>query len=72
MYRPQVSNLDNRLIAEEFERQKSIFEMQILHAAPSRTTAGMIVYADGTDWNPGAGQGVYRRNVANAAWVFLG
>ena len=31
---------------------------------------GMIVYADGTSWNPGSGEGVYRYN--GTAWVFLG
>ncbi len=30
---------------------------------------GMIAYADGTNWNPGAGEGVYYYN--GAAWVKL-
>jgi hypothetical protein len=47
-------------------------EMQILHAEPSRVRAGMVCYFDGTDFNPGSGEGIYRRDVANAAWVFLG
>ena len=46
--------------------------LQILRAEPVRYWAGMVVYADGTDWNPGSGQGLYRRNVANSAWVFVG
>jgi hypothetical protein len=46
--------------------------MQVLHEAPTRVWAGMVVYADGTDWDPGSGQGLYRRNVANSAWVFVG
>lgn len=29
------------------------------HAAPAKPRAGMIVLADGTDWNPGSGQGIY-------------
>ena len=33
---------------------------------------GMLVCVDGTDWDPGSGEGVYRRDKANAAWVFLG
>lgn len=44
----------------------------VLYAEPSKVRAGMVVYADGTTWNPGSGQGLYRRNVANSAWVFLG
>jgi hypothetical protein len=48
------------------------FTLQILHAQPTRVFKGMVVYADGTDWNPGSGEGIYRRNKANAAWVFVG
>jgi hypothetical protein len=46
--------------------------LSYLHAEPSKTVAGMIVNADGSDWNPGSGAGTYRRNEANSAWVFLG
>jgi hypothetical protein len=31
----------------------------IQHAPPSRPREGMIVVADGTDWNPGSGGGAY-------------
>jgi hypothetical protein len=44
----------------------------VLHAAPAQTRPGMLVIADGTDWDPGSGAGLYRRNEANAAWVFIG
>jgi hypothetical protein len=47
-------------------------ELDVLHAAPDKVRAGMVVYADGTNWNPGSGEGIYRRDKANAAWVFLG
>lgn len=47
-------------------------ELPYLNAPPSKTNPGMIVNADGTNWNPGSGQGTYRRNLANNAWVFLG
>jgi hypothetical protein len=33
--------------------------MEELHVAPARVKEFMIVAADGTDWNPGAGKGVY-------------
>lgn len=46
--------------------------LPILHVAPEKFEAGMLVYADGTDWDPGSGEGVYRRDKANAAWVFVG
>ena len=31
----------------------------ISYAAPGRIYEGMMVYADGTSWNPGAGAGRY-------------
>ena len=43
-----------------------------LHVAPRKVLPGMLVLADGTDWNPGSGEGAYRRNKANSAWIFLG
>ena len=46
--------------------------LKVLYASPPRIRAGMIVYADGVTWNPGGGEGVYRRDKANAAWVLLG
>ncbi len=30
-----------------------------LNAAPAKPRGGMVVYADGTNWNPGAGEGIY-------------
>lgn len=30
-----------------------------LHVAPDKPRNGRIVYADGTDWNPGFGKGIY-------------
>jgi hypothetical protein len=43
--------------------------LQILHAAPARPREGMIVRADGTDWDPSAGAGIYA--YINSAWVAL-
>lgn len=34
-------------------------ELQELHAEPTKLREFMIAAADGTDWNPGSGQGVY-------------
>ena len=36
---------------------------------PRKVYEGLIVYADGTDWNPGSGKGVYVYN--GTAWVKL-
>jgi hypothetical protein len=48
---------------------------QVLHAEPTRMLPGMEVIADGTDFDPsglGTGEGTYRRNSTNTAWVFVG
>lgn len=44
--------------------------LEELHAAPIKPRLGMVVLADGTDWNPGSGQGVYA--YYNSAWNKLG
>lgn len=46
------------------------FTFATLHAAPKKTWSGMTVLADGTDWNPGSGQGVY--TFYASAWHKLG
>lgn len=51
------------------EAQEFAF-VQELHAEPIRLRAGMIVLADGTDWDPGSGAGVYA--YYGAAWHKLG
>lgn len=40
-----------------------------LNSEPSKPENGMIVYADGTDWNPGSGEGFY--GYESGAWVKL-
>lgn len=41
-----------------------------LNVAPDRPRTGMIVLADGTNWNPGSGAGFY--GYYGGAWVKLG
>ena len=43
--------------------------VDVIGAEPSRAQDGDIVYADGTAWNPGSGEGFYGRE--NGAWVKL-
>lgn len=53
-------------------RAEPFLEVEYLTAEPERVRAGMLVGADGANWDPGSGEGVYRRNAANNAWVFIG
>lgn len=59
-------------VAEALSSEVSNTTYTVLYAAPTKTRAGMVVYADGTTWNPGSGEGLYRRNAANSAWTFIG
>lgn len=44
--------------------------LDVTHVAPPKPREGMVRLADGTDWNPGAGQGVYC--FYNSTWNKLG
>lgn len=65
-----------KYVVDEFRRISVSFagvlpqELVELHAAPMRLRDYMIVAADGTDWNPGSGQGVYVYYAS--AWHKLG
>ena len=43
--------------------------VEILNSPPSKPNNGRIVYADGTNWNPGAGEGFYGYQAGS--WVKL-
>ena len=45
-------------IALQFAESQSL-ELRTTHQAPTRPRNGMIVHADGTDWDPGYGEGLY-------------
>jgi hypothetical protein len=44
--------------------------LDVSNTAPINPQQGDIRYADGTNWNPGSGEGIYFRNAAGA-WVKL-
>jgi len=64
--------LDDELgrVAEVLNRT-SYGEFEILYNPPRRLFPGLVVYADGTSWDPGSGEGLYRRSLANT-WVYIG
>jgi len=45
--------------------------LDVINAAPTKPRQGDIRYADGTQWNPGSGEGMYFYNSAGI-WKFLG
>jgi len=46
------------------------FKLQELNNPPPRLLEGMLVLADGTNWDPGSGQGVY--TYYGGSWNKLG
>lgn len=45
----------------------SVQQFEVLTIEPARPQVGMAAYADGTDWNPGAGEGLYEYR-SDLAW----
>jgi hypothetical protein len=56
-------------LSQSLQSQQQFLYIQTLNAAPSKPREGMIVKADGTNWNPGSGAGFYGYR---AGWRFLG
>jgi hypothetical protein len=50
---------------------QAIFRLERTHSAPIRPRGGDIRYADGTNWNPGSGEGIYFFKESTSAWVKL-
>ena len=42
---------------------------RVINVPPTYVIEGMTVFADGTNWNPGGGRGLYQR--VGTAWVKL-
>ena len=43
--------------------------LEVLNSEPTKLRNGLVVYADGTNWNPGSGEGVYAYEAGS--WVKL-
>jgi hypothetical protein len=52
-------------------QENPVTYIEVKNAAPSRIKQGDIVYGDGSNFDPGSGEGIYFRNAAGS-WVKLG
>lgn len=57
-------------IAQAAQTPDQFLPLDPQHNPPSKYRDGLVVFADGTDWNPGSGAGVYVYR--GGAWHFLG
>ncbi len=60
----------NKVAATMASLDATIIRFVQLNEEPARLSEGMVVNADGTNWNPGSGVGLYIYR--SAAWVKLG
>lgn len=60
-----IKDISNIVNAGKF----TLVQLDTLTAEPDDPYTGMIVYADGVSWNPGAGEGIYGYQAG--AWVKL-
>lgn len=65
---PDFLQNEHRVIAENVN--SGMVDFRELPKPPKRVYAGLTVLADGANWDPGAGQGVYTYYAA--AWHKLG
>jgi hypothetical protein len=56
-----------RNVARAFQESEQV-QHEVLHVAPPKPREGMVVVADGTDWNPGQGAGQY--TYIGGVWVY--
>lgn len=56
-------------IAREISGEKTDLALIPLAKEPAKYHEGMVVSADGANWDPGAGRGLYHRQ--SGAWVKL-
>ena len=67
---PQRYLNDELAKISEAIRKLAAGHLDAVHVTPDKPRDGDIRYADGTNWNPGSGQGVYA--YINGRWEFLG
>ena len=57
------------LVAKAMQKP-TLLHLEELFESPPRPRDGIVVFADGSEWNPGSGRGYYGYH--SSAWHFLG
>lgn len=66
----QYLNDELATIATFINEPRDEVSFEVMRFPPKKPVRGMVVYADGVDWNPGSGEGLYR--FTSAGWIFMG
>jgi len=63
--------ISNELIrvANAFTTEAQTTTLPVLSAAPAKPQIGQVVFADGTNWNPNSGRGLYYYDTSG--WVHI-
>lgn len=67
---PQFLDQELRNISQAQSAPVLVLSLATSHKEPAKLADGYVVLADGTDWNPGSGAGVYCYRAG--AWRFFG
>ena len=59
---------DLQILKRALESYSSYLLLETLHEAPLHPEDGMVVKADGTNWDPGSGAGYYTWEAASGTW----
>jgi hypothetical protein len=55
-------------ISRNFNEADAV-DLRQTHKSPKKPRVGMVAYADGTDWDPGSGEGLYVYK--SGGWTFI-
>lgn len=61
---------DSTDVVEAAQGDNDALKLTIIHAAPTKTNEGDIIAADGSDYDPGEGEGLYL--FKDSAWMKIG
>lgn len=67
---PNYLSNEVRVISQAISGPQPCIILKALSAEPKTIVEDMTVQADGTNWNPGSGRGLYQRRAG--VWVFIG
>ncbi len=56
-------------VSNAFTTSSQTTTLLVLTAAPAKPQIGQIVFADGSNWNPGSGRGLYYYD--SGGWVYI-